>query len=239
MAVFAALLVASLAALLAAPGAALAQEDPWGLCRPAIERASAEAGIPAGLMMAIARVESGRREPLSGRIEPWPYAINAGGEGRYAGSQAEAVALVQGYLISGQRSIDVGCMQVNLAHHATAFGSLTEAFDPLTNARYAASFLRRLEQQGGWDAAVARYHSATPERGEPYRARVMAAMAGLPMPGGVAAPPARAPDPHVIVLSPAASQVRVEVLGRRRSEAPTPAQPPLMRGRVILIVRPR
>lgn len=233
MAAFAALLVASLAMLLAAPGVALAQEDPWSLCRPAIERASAEAGIPPGLMMAIARVESGRRDPLSGRIEPWPYAINAGGEGRYAATQAEAIALVQGHQARGQRSVDVGCMQINLAHHPTAFASLAEAFDPLANARYAASFLRRLEQQGGWEVAVGRYHSATPERGEPYRARVMAAMAGLPLPGGVAAPPVR--DPHVILISAAASLVRIVVPTRRGSEAAAPPS----RGPSVVFIRRR
>jgi soluble lytic murein transglycosylase-like protein len=235
------LLLAVTAALLAVPGSARAQEDPWTLCRPAIERASAEAGIPPGLMLAIARVESGRRDPLSGRIEPWPYALNAGGEGRHAASAAEAMALVQAQLAAGRFSVDVGCMQVNLAHHPAAFGSLAEAFDPLANARYAASFLRRLEAQVGWEAAIGRYHSATPERAEPYRARVLAALSGQSLPAGIAAPPPRpaSRDPHVIIVAPSAAQVRVEVLGRRRSEAPavSPAPPGPMRGRVILIVR--
>ncbi|HEY4250319.1 MAG TPA: lytic transglycosylase domain-containing protein [Roseomonas sp.] len=219
-----------LAALLCAPPAR-AQEDPWGLCRPAIERAAAEAGVPPAVMLAIARVESGRRDPLTGRIEPWPYALNAGGEGRYAATMAEAMALVQGYQARGQRSVDVGCMQVNLLHHPAAFASLTEAFDPLANARYAAGFLRRLEQQGGWEAAIARYHSAVPERGEPYRARVMAAMAGLPLPGGVAAPPMR--DPHVIVITRTTAAAGVEIVrGRQTQVAPG-------RGPSVLIIQRR
>jgi hypothetical protein len=34
----------------------------------------------------------------------------------------------------GVRSIDIGCMQINLVHHPDAFGSLEAGFDPITNA---------------------------------------------------------------------------------------------------------
>jgi soluble lytic murein transglycosylase-like protein len=188
------------------PVVAVAQPlDPWAMCRPAIEQASTEAGIPAGMMAAIARVESGRPEPLSGRVEPWPWAINAAGEGRYATGQAEAIILVQDYLARGVRSVDVGCMQINLMHHPLAFTSLAEAFDPLANARYAARFLRQLQVQVGWEGAIGRYHSATAERAQPYRERVLAAMAGRPMPSAV---PVR--DWYTVMLSPAAALVRIE-----------------------------
>jgi hypothetical protein len=65
-------------------------------------------------------------------------------------------------------------MQINLAYHPDAFATLEQAFDPRANASYAVSFLNDLRQRtGSWDAATAAYHSATPELGEPYRARVM------------------------------------------------------------------
>jgi phytoene dehydrogenase-like protein len=76
----------------------------------------------------------------------------------------------------GVRSIDVGCMQVNLYHHPQAFADLEQAFDPLANARYAGLFLRRLHAaRQSWDLAAANYHSGNPERAEAYRLKVIAA----------------------------------------------------------------
>ena len=73
------------------------------------------------------------------------------------------------------RSIDIGCMQINLRHHPNAFASLEEAFDPLANARYAARFLTALKStRADWMAAAA-YHFQTPEYAEPYRAHIAAA----------------------------------------------------------------
>src|SRR5581483_7425522 len=119
-------------------------------------------------------------------------------------SAAAAITAVQGFQSGGVRSIDVGCFQINLLHHPAAFASLAAAFDPAANATAAAQFLSDLHQRSGdWAAAVALYHSALPERGEPYRARVFAEWQG----GGVSIRLPRAPrpalpgggDPHVIL----------------------------------------
>ena len=76
----------------------------------------------------------------------------------------------------GVRSIDIGCLQINLRHHPQAFASLEEAFDPLANARYGARFLGELQAtRGDWMQAAGGYHSQTPGFAEPYRARVAAA----------------------------------------------------------------
>jgi hypothetical protein len=159
------------------PGAAA---DDWAACRDAIVVSEREADLPAGLLGAIARTESGRRNAATGRVEPWPWALNAAGIGQHAPGRAEAVATVAALQARGVRSIDVGCLQVNLLHHPGAFGSLEDAFEPLANARYAARFLRELRVRAGgdWSRAVAWYHSATPERGEAYRLRVKAAVGG-------------------------------------------------------------
>jgi hypothetical protein len=165
----------------------------WAACRAAVGAAEREAALPQGLLHAIARIESGRRDPATGRIEPWPWALNAAGMGLHAATRAEAVATVAALQARGIRSIDVGCLQVNLLHHPDAFASLEEAFEPLANARYAARFLQELQARAGgaWSQAVAWYHSATPGRGEAYRLRVMAALAGNEAePRGAAAPPA-------------------------------------------------
>ncbi len=137
----------------------------------AIERIS---GVPDRLMQAIAVMESGRRDP-DGSSAPWPWTINVEGVGEVYETKQAAIAAVQGHQARGARSIDVGCMQVNLMHHAEAFASLEEAFDPAANARYAARFLQQLlAQTGSWPLAVAGYHSLTPEIGGDYAKKVLA-----------------------------------------------------------------
>ncbi|OJW27424.1 MAG: hypothetical protein BGO51_21225 [Rhodospirillales bacterium 69-11] len=175
------LLLAALALLLLGREAmAVLAPDPSAgapglLCRTAIAAAERGQGIPRALLAAIGRIESGRRDPATGGLHPWPWTINAEGDGQFFASKAAAVATVRTLQARGVRSIDVGCMQVNLVHHPDAFASLEQAFDPATNADYAARFLRRLfDQTGSWTKAAAAYHSSTPEFGEPYQKQVMA-----------------------------------------------------------------
>ena len=75
----------------------------------------------------------------------------------------------------GVQSIDVGCMQVNLMYRPEAFASLNQAFDPKTNAVYAADFLNRLFiKTGNWSKAIAAYHSQTHGANGDYAQRVIA-----------------------------------------------------------------
>jgi hypothetical protein len=182
-----------LALVLLSPAPAAA--EPGRLCRAAIQAAERAAGIPAQLLMAIGRVESGRRDPETGAFHPWPWTINAEGRGHFFPTKAAAIAAVQQLQAQGVRSIDVGCMQVNLRHHPDAFPNLEAAFDPATNARYAARFLTELNAtRNDWQRAASAYHSQTPAFAEPYRARVVAAWAeeqARPHPP-VALPPATA-----------------------------------------------
>nr|WP_314070272.1 lytic transglycosylase domain-containing protein [uncultured Roseococcus sp.] len=150
--------------------------DPMAQCRAAIALAEREVQIPAGLLQAIARVESGRRHPESGLFGPWPWTLNAEGRGQFFPTREAAIAAVRDMQNRGVRIIDVGCMQVNLHHHPRAFASLEEAFDPGANARYAARFLTELQSsRGDWMVAAGHYHSQTPELAQAYRARVQAA----------------------------------------------------------------
>ena len=170
-------LLASLALLLAplpALGYGLAEIAPGDLCRTAIAGAERQWHIPDRLMAAIGVVESGKRD-ASGAVVPWPWTINAEGVGHWFDSKAEAIAAVRDLQARGVRSIDIGCMQVNLMHHPDAFGSLEQAFDPMANASYAGRFLTQLYgQTGTWPKATAGYHSLTPEIGDEYERRVMA-----------------------------------------------------------------
>lgn len=157
--------------------------SPSGLCRAAIAAAERSMAVPDRLMQAVGAVESGRRDE-SGMTTAWPWTINAEGTGAYFASKAEAIAAVLALRARGVRSIDVGCMQINLMHHPDAFASLEEAFDPAANARYAATFLLRLlAQTGSWPNAVAGYHSLTPDIGAEYSRKVLAVWA-RPAPRG-------------------------------------------------------
>ncbi len=165
---------------LVAPSRAQAQAtaEPGRLCRAAIQAAERAANLPPHLLTAIARIESGRRDPETGAFHPWPWTINAEGRGQFFPTKAAAIAGVQAEQARGVRSIDIGCMQINLRHHPNAFANLEEAFDPVANARYAARFLTELNStRNDWPRAASAYHSQTPEFAEPYRARVMAAWA--------------------------------------------------------------
>jgi hypothetical protein len=147
---------------------------PGMLCRQAIQAAERTQAIPDSLLAAIGRVESGRPD-ASGTYHPWPWTINAEGEGRYFDSKAEAIAAVRTLQARGVQSIDVGCAQVNLMHHPSAFASLDQAFDPQTNVNYAARFLAQLhDQTQDWPKAAALYHSNTPDIGADYQRRVLA-----------------------------------------------------------------
>jgi len=145
-------------------------------CRQAIAMAARAHDVPASLMAAVGRVESGRRDPTSGTWHPWPWTVDADGQGTFYDTKAQAIAAVTALQARGMRSIDVGCMQVNLMQHPNAFTSLDQAFDPAANADYAARFLVELRAQtGSWPQATALYHSATPTLGAEYEQRVMAA----------------------------------------------------------------
>jgi soluble lytic murein transglycosylase-like protein len=147
------------------------------VCRQAIAAAERAYGIPPHLLAAIARVESGRRDPVTDMYAPWPWTINMDGQGSFYATKAEAVAAARALRPKVTRSIDVGCMQISLTHHPNAFVSLEQAFDPAANVDYGARYLLQLFQKtNSWPTAVAFYHSATPDIGADYRQRVYAAV---------------------------------------------------------------
>ena len=145
------------------------------VCGTAIAAVERSAHLPPQILNAIGIVESGRVDRRTGLIAPWPWAINVAGRGAMFDSAEQAIAAVQAAQAQGVQSIDVGCMQINLAYHPHAFASLQEAFDPAANVRYAASFLGRLHAQSAdWGGAIAAYHSANPAFGPAYAQTVAA-----------------------------------------------------------------
>lgn len=148
-------------------------------CEEAIAEAARATGVPSRLIRAIGPVETGRPDPMSQTWRPWPWTINAEGSGLFFGSKSEAIAAVRGLQAAGVRSIDVGCMQVNLMQHPDAFATLEEAFDPKRNASYAGRFLGQLfGRSGDWMIAAGWYHSTTADLAADYVKRVTAILAG-------------------------------------------------------------
>lgn len=169
--------------------------SPSQLCRAATSSVEQSSRIPDQLLSAISKVESGRADPQTGTVQAWPWTINAEGVGHYYESKAEAIAAAQAFQAQGIRSIDVGCLQVNLSYHPNAFASLDQAFDPQSNATYAASFLQTLfQQQGSWPHAAAAYHSLNPGPGADYQRRVLETWAQPDRPTG--------PRPAVVKPAP-------------------------------------
>jgi hypothetical protein len=142
-------------------------------CAPHIYREERNLGIPAHLMRAVALAESGRWLDETRSTVAWPWTINAEGVGHFYPSKEAAIAAVRQLQARGVRSIDVGCMQVNLHWHQNAFRSLEEAFEPMSNVAYAAHYLAELKaERQSWDAAVRYYHSADPGFNQPYGEKV-------------------------------------------------------------------
>jgi hypothetical protein len=144
------------------------------LCAVAIQQAEQRYHLPHGLLIAIAKAESGRPITSVTDIRAWPWTIDADGEGLFLDSKPAAVAWV-GSQIARHHYVDVGCMQIDLEYHPKAFASLEQAFDPGTNADYAARLLLDLyhgEAEGSWDLAAGLYHSHTALLAAAYRDRV-------------------------------------------------------------------
>ncbi len=152
---------------------------PSDLCQRAIAGSAPTIRPPANLLSAIGRVESGRFDSRDGNVKAWPWSINAEGRGYAFNTKAEAIAAVLALQARKIASVDVGCMQVNLMYHPSAFASLDEAFDPAVNVRYAAKFLGELfTETKDWNLAAAFYHSKTPDRALSYQRKVLAQLPG-------------------------------------------------------------
>lgn len=156
---------------------ARAQEDlaPELQCLRYLQSYERSMQIPQGLLTAISYVEAGRPNGPNGELNAWPWTINVNGLGSFFETKEAAVAATRKLLDEGQKSIDVGCMQINLRYHPNAFRTIEDAFDPALNVAYGAQFLNSLHQlQGSWAKAVERYHSSDDGRREEYREKVLA-----------------------------------------------------------------
>jgi len=129
--------------------------------------------LPLGLLRAIALVESGWSPAGGGVPQPWPWAVGSRGQGRFFATKSAAVDFVEALQATGEWNIDVGCMQINLHYHGSAFDTVAEVLDPARNVHYAANLLSKLATEtGSWRAAIGRYHSADPVKALAYLRKV-------------------------------------------------------------------
>jgi len=168
-----------LAWLLAGPAPALAETqqaigNAYTLCDGATAGQDRSGTMPRHLLKAIALAETGRWDKARKANIAWPWTVTAEGRGNFFPDKAAALAFVNDLQGRGVANIDVGCMQVNLLYHGTAFAGPEQAIDPAANVAYAASFLGDLyARTGSWTEAAARYHSSDPARGRAYKFKVL------------------------------------------------------------------
>lgn len=165
-----------------APVHARSAVDVAQICDVAAEQAARSTGVPAAVLMAISRVETGRT--IGGALAPWPWTVNEAGSGSFFDTADQALAHVTDAMATGAKNIDIGCFQVNLRWHGAEFASLDAMLDPVENALYAAHFLKQLyAEHGTWDGAVGAYHSRKPEAAQGYLRKV-AGVLDAPLPTG-------------------------------------------------------
>jgi soluble lytic murein transglycosylase-like protein len=130
--------------------------------------------LPEDTLYAIGLHETSKIHSTLKRPISWPWTVNFEGKGYYFNSKKEASDFVKKQIRLGNNNIDVGCMQVNLKHHPTAFRSIDQAFTPRYNIAYAGKFLlEKYKASGSWGEAISHYHSSNPIKGGQYKDKVL------------------------------------------------------------------
>ena len=147
----------------------------WHACEDESRRLEIQENIPRLLLTAITFTETGRRGPKGRQIMSWPWTLHAQGKSLHFNSKTDAANAVRSLMARGVKSIDVGCMQINLKYHPHAFTSVEEALDPAANLAYGVAFLKRLKSRHkGWPSAIQHYHSGNRAVNNRYRKKVLA-----------------------------------------------------------------
>ena len=171
-------ILVAIALLFAQPCSAWAASPPdydWFACQDEARRLEIQEGIPKLLLTAVTYTETGRRGPLGRKVMSWPWTLHAQGKSLHFDSKEKAAAAVRTMMAQGVKSIDVGCMQINLRYHPQAFTSVEEALDPRANLAYGVAYLKKLKSRhSGWPAAIQNYHSTNQAVNQRYRQKVFA-----------------------------------------------------------------
>lgn len=140
-------------------------------CQMLIGQHEQQNGIPKGLLLAIAKVES----------EFGPYAINCNGRSYQFTNLTEARTCVNNLRNQGIIDINIGPLQINYAYHKTKFTNAAAILDPYQSISYAAKYLVYLHKiyGGSWVKAVKFYHSPNVRYQNLYISKVMRCLKGI------------------------------------------------------------
>lgn len=148
------------------------------ICDTAAINAAKQNSVPPNVMLALTRTETGRK--VKGVFAPWPWTINDRGKGYWFASRDEMMAFAKNLRKAGVSSFDLGCFQLNYKWHSNGFTSIENMGDPISNADYAAKFLRQLYLEfNDWTVAAGAYHSRSPKFAQKYKARYLKMLARL------------------------------------------------------------
>ena len=147
------------------------------VCMQATTKIEKQFQIKKHLLTTSASVETGRYNKAKKQTLSWPWTINAQGKGQYFETKEEAVKAVKELQAKGVKSIDVGCMQINLMYHGDAFKNAEEALDPYKNVEYGAKYLKKLYARKGndWLKAAMAYHSNVLKKALRYKKKIVVA----------------------------------------------------------------
>lgn len=147
------------------------------VCLNATVQAEEKYQIKTNLLTSISNVETGRWNEKVAQKVAWPWTVNVKGKGYFYKTKAEAVAAVKDWQSRGYKSIDVGCMQINLRFHGKEFASIEDAFDPHKNVDVAARYLRnRYNVRKDWLHAATDYHSRNQRKANVYMKKLLVAL---------------------------------------------------------------
>lgn len=160
--------------------ALLTPNTTWAnICDTVAHDAARQYNVPAKVLMALTRTETGRT--VQGEFAPWPWTINDRGKGYWFTSQKEMLDFAKALRKQGVSSFDVGCFQLNYRWHSKGFASIDDMANPHTNAAYAAKFVRQLyDEFDNWTLAAGAYHSRTPKYADRYKTRFSKILSSLP-----------------------------------------------------------
>lgn len=131
--------------------------------------------VDPSLLYAIAMAES-QKYFTGGFIRPWPWSVNVDGEGHYFDSRQEAEAFVDDLILSGEKSIDIGPLQINTYWHGHRVHNPKDLFTLSTAIDVASNILTEAMASSPRDQAlgIGRYHTWSDEnRAREYGAKVI------------------------------------------------------------------